>query len=35
MAGAPELCLPVLKLAQVSFIDRPRPRSVLLCVPAL
>ena len=34
MAGAPELCLPVLKLAQVSFIDRPRPRSVLLCVPA-
>ena len=34
MAGAPELCLPTLKLAQVSLPARPRPRSVLLCVPA-
>ena len=34
MAGAPELCLPVLKLAQVSLPARPRRRSMLLCVPA-
>ena len=36
MAGGsvPELCLPTLKLAQVSLPARPRPRSVLLCVPA-
>ena len=34
MAGAPELCLSVLKLAQVSLPARPRPRSMLLCMPA-
>ena len=34
MAGAPELCLSVLKLAQVSLPARPRRRSMLLCVPA-
>ena len=34
MAGAAALRLPMLKLTQVSLIARPRPRSVVLCVPA-
>ena len=34
MAGAAALCLPTLMLTQVSLIARPRPRSVLLSVPA-
>ena len=34
MAGAAALRLPMLKLTQVSLLARPRPRSVLLCVPA-
>ena len=33
-AGAAALCLPTLRLTQVSVLDRPRPRSVLVCVPA-
>ena len=33
MAGAAALRLPMLKLTQVSLLARPRPRSVLLCVP--
>ena len=34
MAGAAALCLPTLMLTQVSLIARPRPRIMLLCVPA-
>ena len=33
-AGAAALCLPTLRLTQVSVLARPRPRSVLVCVPA-
>ena len=33
-AGAVALCLPTLRLTQVSVLARPRPRSVLVCVPA-
>ena len=32
MAGAVALCLPTLRLAQVSLIARPLPRIVLVCV---
>ena len=32
--GTVALCLPTPRLTQVSLLARPRPRSVLLCVPA-